>query len=362
MDSNKKYKELKKKFRRVKKNCEVCGSAKNTIFQNYGRTSFPGKYGILTIVICKDCGHKYQNPNFSDNFFKEYYKELYREIAFDGKSPSSIYIDQQKQRGKKVYDWYSSLNKNFKGKMLDHGCASGFTMSEWEKKGWDCFGIDPHRPSVLLGKKHGFNIKISSGEDIKFKRESFDVVLSLGSLEHSYDVNKSLKRIHNILKDSGHLVVRWRSDKIFGSPLEYFNHNHYRFFSINCWKILLQKHGFKITVSSSKKVEGWESYDYFIAVKEPIKLNLSQNIKQNKLDYKKEIKKIHNKRKEYYISCKKIINNFDKKQPSEMVFRKFISKEKISWGFLGGNSKEVIKRSILEAKRYVVEYDNGKVI
>ncbi len=272
MDSNKKYQILKKKFRRVEKNCEICGSKKNAIFQSYGRTSFPGRYGLLKIVICKKCGHKFQNPNFSDNFFKEYYKELYREIAFDGKSPSNLYINQQKKRGKRVLDWYSSIKKSFKGKMLDHGCASGFTMDEWKKKGWDCFGIDPHRPSVLLGKKYGFNIKVTSGEDLEFKRGFFDVVLSLGSLEHSYDVNKSLKKIHKILKDSGHLIVRWRSDKIFGSPLEYFNHNHYRFFTINCWNILLEKHGFKINFSSSEKVEGWESYDYFIAVKNPKKI------------------------------------------------------------------------------------------
>ena len=49
----------------------------------------------------------------------------------------------EKKRGKRVLDWYSSIKKSFKGKMLDHGCASGFTMDEWKKKGWDCFGIDP---------------------------------------------------------------------------------------------------------------------------------------------------------------------------------------------------------------------------
>lgn len=361
MDSNVKYQNLKKKFRRVKKNCEICGSSNNEIFQNYGRISFPGEYGLLRIVICKDCGHKFQNPNFSDNFYKEYYKELYREIAFDGKSPSNLYINQQKQRGKKVFDWYTSVYKSDKGKMLDHGCASGFTMAEWEKKGWDCYGIDPHRPSVLLGKKHGYNIKISSGEDLKFKKGFFDVVLSLGSLEHSYDVNKSLKRIYFTLKDSGHLIVRWRSDKIFGSPLEYFNHNHYRFFTINCWKILLEKHGFRILYDSSKKIEGWESYDYFIAVKETEQKSLSESIKMNGLNYKKEILKIEKKRKTYYLSCKKIVKKFTKKQPSEVDFRRFIVRENISWGLLGGDSKQVIKRSILEAQRYVVEYDNGNV-
>ena len=79
--------------------------------------------------------------------------------------------------------------------MLDHGCASGSTMIPWLKKGWDAHGIDPHKPSVNLGKKNNLKIQLASGEKLPFNKHSFDVVLSLGSLEHSYDIRATLKEI-----------------------------------------------------------------------------------------------------------------------------------------------------------------------
>ena len=41
------------------------------------------------------------------------------------------------------------------GTMLDHGCASGGTMLGWLEKGWNCKGLDPHKPSVEAGIKNG---------------------------------------------------------------------------------------------------------------------------------------------------------------------------------------------------------------
>mgnify|MGYP000530649836 CR=1 FL=1 len=70
--------------------------------------------------------------------------------------------------------------------------------------------------------------------------------MSLGSLEHSYDINRSLKEIFRVLKKKGNLIIRWRADKIKGSPLEYYNHNHFRYFTKKNWEGILNKHGFKI--------------------------------------------------------------------------------------------------------------------
>ena len=70
--------------------------------------------------------------------------------------------------------------------------------------------------------------------------------MSLGSLEHSYDVNKSLEEIYRVMKENGQLIIRWRTDKISGSPYEYYNHNHFRYFTRQTWNLILSKHGFKI--------------------------------------------------------------------------------------------------------------------
>ena len=48
-------------------------------------------------------------------------------------------------------------------------------------------------------------------------KKLFDVVLSLGSLEHSYDIRKSMKELVRTLKINGYLIIRWRSNNLIGS-------------------------------------------------------------------------------------------------------------------------------------------------
>ena len=189
---------------------ELCLSSDLQIFQQNGRIGAPGEYGRLEITICKMCGFKMQNPRFPDDFYETYYQHLYREVAFGSLSPSDVYISQQKARGQNVRAWYES-HFGSSGTMLDHGCASGGTMLGWLEKGWNCKGLDPHKPSVEAGIKMGLDIKIGTGESLPFNDSSFDLVLSLGSLEHSYNLKKSLAEIHRTLKANGHLVIRWRS-------------------------------------------------------------------------------------------------------------------------------------------------------
>ncbi len=272
--------------------CEIC-SKKNFIpIQNIGRIDRVGVYGHLNIVICTNCGHKFVNPRYIDDFYIRYYLKKYRKIAFGFTEPTKNYLNIQKRRGEGIFNFYKKYFKK-KGKMLDHGCASGGTMISWIKNGWDAYGFDPHTPSVKFGKKMlGLKIKNCFGENVKYKNNEFDVVKSLGSLEHSYNINKSLNEIYRILKQKGFLIIRWRSDKIIGSTLEYFNHNHYRYFTRKTWKLLLSKHNFKIISYTNLKLERYNSYEYILAQKiskRKFTIKVSKNIINNEINKLKKI-------------------------------------------------------------------------
>ena len=333
--------------------CEVCSSKKHKILQEIGRVRKPGEYGSLKTVICQKCSFKFLNPRYVDEFYTKYYKKNYRKIAFGQYLPSKYYVDTQKKRGLGVLNYFKK--KIVKGCMLDHGCASGATMTPWLKFGWKCYGIDPHIPSVNFGKKKfGLNIKVAFGEKLPFSNSKFDAIVSLGSLEHAYDLSKTMNEIRRVLKNNGHLIIRWRSDKIIGSPLEYYNHNHNRFFTRDTFKALLYKYGFKVIEFVNKPLEGYVSYQYILVKK----LTNNKKIKFSEIN---KLLKLNNKHKVELSKYKKILKrytrivmllkNYNFFDHLNIKFKlNFIKKNKIQ--LLGIKKKDAINRFLYEAKKF----------
>ena len=335
IDSNLKKKHLdlvspKKFFKHKKKICELCNGSNLQTIQSIGRIGAPLEYGVLKTVICKQCSHKFLNPIYEDKFYQTYYRKKYRKVAFGDMTPSKKYLFYQKKRGEGIYSFFKNKIKTKSNFFLDHGCASGLTMLPWKKE-WNCHGIDPHLPSVIHGKKkYKLNIKCAYGEKLPFKENFFDTILSLGSLEHSYDINKSMKEIVRTLKNNSYLIIRWRSNKLIGSPLEYYNHNHYRFFSKKTWNLLLTKYGFQSIKNFNENIEGYESYSYILAKLKKDKSKAKQQpiINIDKKVYLKEIKKYNNYLISYYRKCVKLKNMLLKKDTFKKR-KEFIKQNKV---------------------------------
>lgn len=356
---------LKEKYQKVLVPCEICGSEHMHLFQQYGRTAEPGVYGDMPTTICNNCGFKMQNPRFEDNFYIEYYEAMYRAVAFGAEKPSDEYIAQQKDRGRKVLEFMKHNDKTVKpGKMLDHGCASGATMLGWQDDGWDVYGIDPHRPSVEEAKLMELDVRVGAGEDLPFEDNEFDLVLSLGSTEHSYNLELTMREMNRVLKVGGKLIIRWRSNDIFGSPLEYYNHNHYRFFTRNSWVLCLKRYGFSTDLMTDERVEGWDSYEYIIATKTGLVIKeLNGFLDGETIDNtQEELKKIVDIRNGYYERCKRFIDlHAQYGHKLEELITRVRAYPDLKWGWLGGEPAEVVARSLKEAQLYIIEYEADRV-
>ncbi len=336
---------VKKKnyFSKKKIFCEVCGSRNCIDLINLGRVEKNCKYGYLPVSYCKSCELRFLNPRPTDKYFKNYYTSSYRKKKNNNLPLDNFFDESQIKRGQAVYNYFK--NKiNFKnGNMLDHGCAVGLTMLAWKDKGWITTGIDPNSQSVNYAqKKLKLNVKNFFGENMPNFKKKFNVILSLGSLEHSYDINKTLKKIKLNLNINGNLIIRWRSDKMIGSPFEYYNINHFRYFTRYTWEVLLKRYNFEDIKFFNKKVEGSDAYEYIVCTK------------KNKIIYKRiSSKKIYLNYFNKYVQKYKIICKDLQNKTNKFDFNKvndYVNKNKIGLLFL--KRKNALKRFYNETKAF----------
>lgn len=356
-------KDIKKKLVHLKK-CEVCSSKKVESFITDGRIGSNYEYGNLPICICNECGYKFLSPRKNNQYYIEYYKKFYRSKKKNNVQISKTYEKSQINRGKKIFDFFEKKIKVKENFFLDHGCAMGLTMMPWRDNGWNVTGLDPNIESVNYAKKK-YSLKIinSFGENLSKQKHKFNIVLSLGSLEHSFDINKTMQKIKENTSDNAYLIIRWRSNNLIGSPLEYYNHNHFRYFNRFSWKILLNKFSFSKILFYKESIEENNGYEYILAKKTGLVSSFKKfekrlrSLKEGKLekkyfkDYLYQYTNLSKKIKK--LQDGKNLNNYNSKV-------NFITKNKI--GLINHKTdKKSVDRFFIETNRFLrfkYQYEN----
>jgi hypothetical protein len=157
-----------------------------------------------------------------------------------------------------------------------------------------------------------------------------------------------MKEIVRTINENGFLIIRWRSNQLIGSPLEYYNHNHYRFFSKETWNSLLLKYGFSQIKHFDEDIEGYKSYSYILA---KFKRNNSNLVKKKKKNvYKRELANYKKYLNKYYKICLELKKLLDIKN-SISSKKIFIKKNNIS--LLNIGKKSSIERFCSEALSFL---------
>lgn len=68
-------------------------------------------------------------------------------------------------------------------------------------------GIDPSLKMLKVAEKRGINVIKGVGEHLPLKDESFDLALVVTTICFFEDVGKSLKEIHDILRNDGNILI-----------------------------------------------------------------------------------------------------------------------------------------------------------
>ena len=97
-------------------------------------------------------------------------------------------------------------------KILDVGCGTGNFLKLLADKNKDLklYGIDVSTKMLEIAKgKLGGKVILEnvSAEDIEFKNESFDYVVSVEAFHHFVDKDKAMENFYRVLKKGGKLII-----------------------------------------------------------------------------------------------------------------------------------------------------------
>ena len=347
---------LKDNYEQRNVECEVCGHLEFTSIIDKGRIGGPGIYGELPIKGCNQCGYIMLNPVWEEQLYIDYYKNKYRKVTMGDILPSDEYIDRQKFRGGKILEYITQFLPK-PSKMLDLGCSVGAMMHAFVNGGWEVTGVDPDENSVAMGKKiFGYNLMQGDAETLSIEDEKFDFIMLSTTIEHFYDLHQSMSAVRKILNNDGVLLFSYRSDQIWGSIFEYFNHNHFRYFSKETIKLLMIRLGFEIIEFNDNAIEEVPGTAYVLVKrgkdgnKDAVLKAIEKGVKDDVTLRKEDILSHQNA---FVQRSKKLLETIEENNGDYEIVANEIRTGEYNFVILDGPPVEALERAVLEAEKAI---------
>jgi SAM-dependent methyltransferase len=94
------------------------------------------------------------------------------------------------------------------GRLLDVGPNVGTSLALAVERGWRATGVELNvRAARYCREQRGLDVAVGTLESVELPGESFDLVLMLDVIEHVLDPPATLRRVRDLLRDGGVLVV-----------------------------------------------------------------------------------------------------------------------------------------------------------
>jgi ubiquinone/menaquinone biosynthesis C-methylase UbiE len=170
---------------------------------------------------CKNCGTSYpvveEIPCFitepsggSSHNISQIYDEIYAHHQ-------DVWVDQGRSEG--FQKWFSDLAATLStGPLLEIGCGEGALLSAFRSQARA--GIDPSvRALQRARQRSAAQCAVARAEELPFPSESFDLVASVGVMEHFEDQDAANAEIRRVLTRSGRYLALIHIDMTRGERL-----------------------------------------------------------------------------------------------------------------------------------------------
>ena len=207
------------------------------------------------IVRCRRCGLIYCNPRLDAASLQHIYSKDYFVLdedksGIDYKAYAN-YVNEEpvitrsmNRRMKKVERFAGS-----KGRVLDIGCATGFSLLAARARGWKAEGIECSEFCVQYARSRGLDVHQGSLRDYPGREEGMDAITMWDYLEHSPDPLGDLLICRSLLRRGGVILLSipnvdsW-SYRLLGKKwIGFKNIEHLYFFSRNTMEKLARQAG-----------------------------------------------------------------------------------------------------------------------
>jgi 2-polyprenyl-3-methyl-5-hydroxy-6-metoxy-1,4-benzoquinol methylase len=226
--------------------CDLCKSNNNS--EVYNSTQCSNSFGKINIklVVCKNCGFIYQNPQLTASALDEHYQYNSSGNVFRESMQSSLEFEERK-------DFLIEIINDFNIKSIcDVGGGKGEFLSYLE--------VDSSvkkiliEPSDAILENNNDIIKIQSKiEDLSYDTK-FELVMCINSLEHFKSPTIVFDKISASLKDDGFIFIEVPNTLTPYSTIgDFFSYEHMNHFTYESLFYILKKFNFYlIKVSKSK--------------------------------------------------------------------------------------------------------------
>jgi SAM-dependent methyltransferase len=168
--------------------------------------------GPLTDLACPNCAVSYPVvqgiPCFlSNSESRRRISEIYDAIY---QHHTDVWLDQG--RSGKFLDYFRELVESMPHeRLLEVGCGEGTLLAALSAT--HKFGIDPSLHALIRARgRAGANCAVTRAEELPFPAGSFDVVVSVGVMEHFAEPELATAEIFRVLAPTGHYIALIHTD------------------------------------------------------------------------------------------------------------------------------------------------------